>query len=88
MNKIINERNVWIWTGATSVPHDTETKTDVGHCADPGCYSKTITYPNATMRQMAALADSSTECHQSIRVNTATLKCGVDIKTQFLKPKH
>nr|CAH0107071.1 unnamed protein product [Daphnia galeata] len=55
-------------SGSTSIVHDTETPTDVGHCLDPGCYSKSINY-NATIRQMAALAQLSNECHQSIQVS-------------------
>nr|CAH0107069.1 unnamed protein product [Daphnia galeata] len=55
-------------SGSTSIVHDTETPTDVGHCLDPGCYSKAINY-NATIRQMVALAQLSNECHQSIKVS-------------------
>jgi len=40
----------------------------VGHCTDPGCYSRLINY-NASIKQMKALAELSTECHQSIKVN-------------------
>ena len=54
-------------TGSTEILHDSELKTDVGNCADPGCYSKAVNY-NSTMRQMSALVDLSNECHQSIRV--------------------
>ncbi|EFX73811.1 hypothetical protein DAPPUDRAFT_200426 [Daphnia pulex] len=53
-------------SGSTSIPHDSESPMDVGHCADPGCYSRPINY-NATARQMTALAELSNECHQSIR---------------------
>ena len=53
--------------GSTSILHDSELQTDVGNCADPGCYSRPIRY-NATMRQMNALADLSNECHQLIKV--------------------
>ncbi|EFX82286.1 hypothetical protein DAPPUDRAFT_241573 [Daphnia pulex] len=53
-------------TDTTSIPHDSEGPMDVGHCADPGCYSKAVTY-NASLRQMAALANLSSECHQSIK---------------------
>ena len=56
-------------SGSTEILHDTESKTDVGNCADPGCYSKAINY-SATMRQIMALADLSNECHQSIRVRS------------------
>ena len=40
---------------------------DVGHCSDPGCYSRLVRY-DATMRQMIALAELSYECHQAIQV--------------------
>ncbi|EFX87243.1 hypothetical protein DAPPUDRAFT_97326 [Daphnia pulex] len=53
-------------SGSTAIPHDSETSTDVGHCADPGCYSRTISY-NASSRQMLALVELSAECHQSIK---------------------
>jgi hypothetical protein len=58
-------------SGSTEILHDTESKTDVGNCADPGCYSKAINY-NATMRQIMALAELSNECHQSIRVSSVS----------------
>ncbi len=65
-------------TGSTEILHDTELKTDLGHCANPGCYSKAVNY-NATMRQIMALAELSTECQQSIKVR-ATFN--IRIKTQ------
>merc|ERR1712142_980762 len=34
-------------SGATEILHDTTTLTDVGHCNDPGCYEKEITYVNS-----------------------------------------
>lgn len=52
--------------GSTLVLHDSESPTDVGHCTDPGCYSRAINY-NASNRQMTALAQLSSECHQSIK---------------------
>jgi len=52
----------------TSIYHDTEVKTDVTACLDPGCYTKAIAY-NATMRQLAALADISSSCKQYVRVS-------------------
>ncbi len=58
--------------GTTSVPHDTESPTNVGHCAEPGCYSRTINY-NATSKQLSALAELSIECHQSIVVSEILL---------------
>ncbi|XP_032780852.2 uncharacterized protein LOC116919081 [Daphnia magna] len=53
-------------SGTTSVLHDSEGPRDVGHCAEPGCYSRAVNY-NASSRQMAALAELSAECHQSIQ---------------------
>ena len=58
---------VWLLLGATSIPHDSESETEVGHCARRGCYSREIKY-DASDRQIAALAELSTECHQSIKV--------------------
>ncbi|KAK4011386.1 hypothetical protein OUZ56_020500 [Daphnia magna] len=62
-------------TGSTAVPHDSESPTDVGHCADPGCYSKAVKYV-ASSRQMLALAHLSAQCYQSIKYdcNYAPLK--------------
>lgn len=54
-------------SGTTSILHDSERPMDVGHCLDPGCYSRTVNY-NASLRQMEALAAVSLECHQSITV--------------------
>ena len=68
MGSYYNLRFNLLWLGATSILHDSELPTDVGHCADPGCYSRAVRYRNATMRQMIALADLSSECHQTIQV--------------------
>ena len=48
--------------------HDSESQMDADNCADPGCYSIKIKYVQTTERQMSALAELSSECHQSIRV--------------------
>nr|CAH0110956.1 unnamed protein product [Daphnia galeata] len=53
-------------TGSTSVLHDSEGPMNVGHCTDPGCYSRAINY-SASQRQIGALAELSKECHQSIQ---------------------
>ncbi len=53
--------------GSTSILHDSELSIDVGHCTDPGCYSRSINY-NASSKQIKSLADLSTECHQLIKV--------------------
>jgi hypothetical protein len=55
-------------TGSTSILHDSESSLNVGHCADAGCYSRSINY-NSSMGQIKALMELSTECHQSIRVS-------------------
>jgi hypothetical protein len=64
--------------GSTSVLHDSELEMDVGHCADPGCYSRAISY-QATKRQMLALSELSNECHQSIKV----INFHSDFKTEY-----
>lgn len=53
--------------GSTSILHDSESPMNVGHCTNPGCYSRAINY-NASTRQMAALTELSNECHQSVKV--------------------
>jgi len=53
--------------GTTSILHDTEEKTSVPSCVDPGCYTKQIKY-NATLRQMVMLADIFGSCQQYFRV--------------------
>ncbi|XP_046456611.1 uncharacterized protein LOC124203801 [Daphnia pulex] len=53
-------------SGSTSILHDGESSLNVGHCADAGCYSRSINY-NSSMGQIKALMELSTECHQSIR---------------------
>ena len=55
------------FAGSTFVKHDSELKTDVSQCLEPGCYSRKINY-YATERQMSALIKLSHECSQSIRV--------------------
>lgn len=54
--------------GSTSIAHDSESPINVGHCAEPGCYSRTINY-NASNKQMKALIELSAECHQSVVVS-------------------
>ncbi|XP_046456552.1 uncharacterized protein LOC124203768 [Daphnia pulex] len=53
-------------SGSTSILHDSESSLNVGHCAEAGCYSRSINY-NSSMGQIKALMELSTECHQSIR---------------------
>ncbi len=61
-------KNKNLLIGSTSILHDSEFPIDVGHCTDPGCYSRSINY-NASSKQMKTMAELSTECHQSIKVN-------------------
>lgn len=76
---------IWIcWqSGSTSVPHDSESKTNVGHCADPGCYSRIIHY-SASSKQLSALIELSSECRQSIQVLEILSSALIRLK-QFLK---
>ncbi|XP_046645838.1 uncharacterized protein LOC124336182 [Daphnia pulicaria] len=53
-------------SGSTSILHNSESSLNVGHCAEAGCYSRSINY-NSSMGQIKALMELSTECHQSIR---------------------
>ena len=63
----------WLQSGATSIPHDSEKETDVGRCAKRGCYSKKINYDVKSSRQIGALVELSSECHQSIKVRLVSL---------------
>ena len=56
------------FTGTTVMSHDSEALTNVGNCNDTGCYKKDVTYYNTTMKQLAALAEVSKSCQQSIKV--------------------
>jgi hypothetical protein len=60
---------------------------NVGHCADPGCYSRAINY-NATVRQMSALTELSAECHQSIKVNFVLVTIKPLLITNCLSMKY
>lgn len=54
-------------TGSTVISHDSESPMEVDHCPDPGCYSRAINYNVTSIRQLAALAEMSAECRQSIQ---------------------
>ncbi|KAI9557797.1 hypothetical protein GHT06_014546 [Daphnia sinensis] len=59
----------WSWSdpvGTTSILHDSESKMDIGNCIEPGCYSRPIKY-YASDRQVEALIQLSTDCHQRIK---------------------
>jgi len=57
-------------TGATEVMHDSESENEVGHCHDPGCYQKNITYINGltssaiSMYQIISLIELASYCEQ------------------------
>ncbi|XP_046640282.1 uncharacterized protein LOC124323313 [Daphnia pulicaria] len=53
-------------SGMTIIGHDTEASTNVGHCTDPGCYTKPIVY-QASLKQITALTQLSSDCRQSIK---------------------
>ncbi|XP_046458942.1 uncharacterized protein LOC124205541 isoform X1 [Daphnia pulex] len=53
-------------SGSTSIVHDSESSLNVSHCAEAGCYSRSINY-NSSIGQIKALIELSTECHQSIK---------------------
>ena len=47
--------------------HNSMEKLNVG-CKGAGCYSRNITYSNASMRQLKALVQLSSNCSQHLRV--------------------
>merc|ERR1719342_1643682 len=62
--------------GSTEIYHDTEEKTKVEHCHDPGCYNKSITYIDGgmsndkkeiAMEQIVSLIQLSERCEQSFQ---------------------
>ncbi|CAG0886202.1 unnamed protein product [Darwinula stevensoni] len=64
---------------STIVLHDSmEVDTEIDHCADPGCFSRNITY-EASLKQMVALIDRSQSCYQEIGYDcvSAALTTGV-----------
>ena len=51
---------------STKMSHDSEERTQVQHCEDPGCYSKKITY-DAPLTQIQSLINLSDTCSQEIK---------------------
>ena len=51
---------------STIISHDSEVKIEVGHCTDPGCYSRQITY-DAPKEQIQSLIELSNTCNQQIK---------------------
>jgi len=53
--------------GVTVISHDSESKTLVNGCEPPGCYMRDINYTEASLLQLASLANVSTHCEQFIK---------------------
>jgi len=53
--------------GVTVISHDSENKTLVDGCDDPGCYSRHINYTETSLLQLASLTTVSTHCEQFIK---------------------
>ena len=51
---------------STIISHDSEETIEVGHCTDPGCYSRQITY-DAPIEQIHSLIELSNTCNQQIK---------------------
>lgn len=72
MNKLIFSDDAifltdFLFSGITLIGHNSESAMNVGHCLDPGCYTRSIAY-EASSRQISALIELSNECRQSIKV--------------------
>jgi len=52
--------------GVTVISHDSENRTLVDGCNRKGCYSRDIQYTEASLVQLASLANVSTHCEQFI----------------------
>ena len=53
--------------GVTVISHDSESRTHVQGCEDPGCYSRDIQYTGASLSQLASLTRVSSHCEQFIK---------------------
>jgi len=53
--------------GVTVISHDSENRTLVDGCEGKGCYSRDIQYTEASLVQLASLANVSTHCEQFIK---------------------
>ena len=53
--------------GVTVISHDSENRTLVDGCDGKGCYSRDIQYTEASLLQLASLANVSTQCEQFIK---------------------
>ncbi|KAM9308265.1 uncharacterized protein PAF06_012447 [Gastrophryne carolinensis] len=61
-------------TGITIVGHDTESKKRVTPCKEPGCYSRIITYKEASLAQLTALISISENCEQFVKLDCRHIK--------------
>ena len=53
--------------GVTVISHDSESRTHVKGCEDPGCYSRDIHYTGASLSQLASLTRVSSQCEQFVK---------------------
>ena len=53
--------------GVTVISHDSESRTYVNGCENPGCYSRDIRYTGASLSQLARLTRVSSQCEQFIK---------------------
>ena len=53
--------------GVTVISHDSESRTHVSGCENPGCYSRDIHYTRASLSQLASLTRVSSHCEQFIK---------------------
>ncbi|KAM4705056.1 uncharacterized protein WCC33_009902 [Rhinophrynus dorsalis] len=61
-------------TGITVIGHDSESRERVSPCEDPGCYSRIITYKEASMDQLRALTAISEHCEQFVRLECRNIR--------------
>ncbi|MBN3325534.1 TSG6 protein, partial [Atractosteus spatula] len=54
--------------GVTVVGHDSESRTRVSPCEEAGCYSRQITYRQASLLQLRSLIQASESCTQLVKV--------------------
>ena len=65
--------------GVTVISHDSESRTHVNGCEDPGCYLRDIHYTGASLSQLASLTRVSSHCEQFIKYecyNSAIFRYG------------
>ncbi|XP_069476642.1 uncharacterized protein [Ambystoma mexicanum] len=55
-------------TGITIIGHDSEVRERISPCEDAGCYSRNITYKDASLGQLRALTAVSETCEQFVKL--------------------